>query len=196
MQQGLGAHGFDQVDLGGQGVGAGLGRQVEGAWPGTEGHGAARRQPGDRGVGRQAAVLVADPEAAAVGGGLGQGGRHEVHGRRADEARDEEVRRAGEDFVRAGDLLDHAVAHHGDAVGHGQRLELIVGDDHRRLVEAGQQLLDLAAHGLAQLHVEPAERFVEQEAGRVAHDGAGHGDALLLALGELAGLALQDLLQV
>ena len=58
--------------------------------------------------------------------------------------------------VRRGDLLDEAVAHDGDAVGHGQRLELVVGDDHRRLGEAGQHLLDLAAHRLAQLDVEAA----------------------------------------
>ena len=71
-----------------------------------------------------------------------------------------------EDLVRARDLLDAAGAHHRDAVGHGQRLELVVGDDHGRLVEPGQHLLDLAAHGLAQLHVEARERLVEQEADR------------------------------
>ncbi len=34
------------------------------------------------------------------------------------------------------DLLDDAVAHDGDAVGHGEGLELVVGDDHRRLGQA------------------------------------------------------------
>ena len=41
---------------------------------------------------------------------------------------------------------------------------------------------------LAQLDVEPAQRLVEQEAGGVADDRAADRDALLLALGELAGL--------
>ena len=55
------------------------------------------------------------------------------------------------------------------------------------LERPGQHLLDLAAHGLAQLDVEPAQRLVEEEAVGVANDGARHRDALLLALGDLAG---------
>ena len=60
----------------------------------------------------------------------------QVHLRRADEARDEHVGGLGEDLVRRRDLLDQAVAHDGDAVGHGQGLELVVGDDDGRLGEA------------------------------------------------------------
>ena len=62
----------------------------------------------------------------------------------------------------------------------------------RRLGEAGQHLLDLAAHGLAELDVEAAERLVEEEAVRIAHDGARDRDALLLALGDLSRQAVED----
>ena len=128
--------------------------------------------------------------------GADQRRRNEVHLRRADEAGDEQVGRLVEDVVRRRRLLDDAAAHHRDAVGHGQRLELVVGDDDRRLVEAGQDLLDLAAHGLAQLHVEAAQRLVEEKAGRIADDGAADRDTLLLALGELAGQAVEDVAEL
>ena len=54
------------------------------------------------------------------------------------------------------------------------------------------QLLDLRAHLHAQLGVEVRERLVEQEHLRIAHDGAAHGDALALAAGELARIALEQ----
>ena len=89
-------------------------------------------------------------------------------------------------------LLDHAVAQQHDAVGKRHRLDLIMRDiDHGRgdlLVEA----LDLAAHLVAQLGVEVGERLVEQEDARIAHDGAPDGDALALAAGELARIALEQ----
>ena len=89
-----------------------------------------------------------------------------------------------------------ALPHHGDPVGHGQRLQLIMGDDHRGLGQPAEDFLDLAAHLLAQGNVEPAERFVEQEAVRFADDGACNGDALLLALAELVRSTVDDLLQL
>ena len=53
------------------------------------------------------------------------------------------------------------------------------------------QLLDLGAHRDAQLGIEIGERLVEQEHLRIAHDGAAHGDALALAAGELARIAVE-----
>ena len=44
----------------------------------------------------------------------------------------------------------------------------------------------------AQLGVEVAERLVHQEDARVAHHGAGESHALALAAGELAGLAVEE----
>ena len=63
-------------------------------------------------------------------------GLDQIHLRRADEARHENIGGLGEHLVRDAHLLDQAVAHDGDAVGHGQGLELVVGDDHGRLGEA------------------------------------------------------------
>ena len=54
------------------------------------------------------------------------------------------------------------------------------------------QAADLDAHLHAQLGVEVRQRLVEQERLRLAHDGAAHGDALALAAGELARLALEE----
>ena len=59
-----------------------------------------------------------------------------------------------------------------------------------------QHLLDLAAHLLAQLDVEARQRLVEQEAVGIAHDRPADRDALLLALGEPAGDAVEHLGQV
>jgi hypothetical protein len=44
----------------------------------------------------------------------------------------------------------------------------------------------------AQLGVEVGQRLVEQEHLRVAHDGAAHRDALALAAGQLARVAVQQ----
>ena len=48
----------------------------------------------------------------------------------------------------------------------------------------------------AQRRVEVRERLVEEEGGRVAHDGAADRDALALAAGELAGAAIEVVGQV
>src|SRR6478736_3336840 len=69
-------------------------------------------------------------------------------------------------------------------VGRGDR---VVGDHHHRLAELvdrlAQQLHDVGAG----LGVEVAGRLVGEDDGRFADQGAGDGDALLLAAGELGG---------
>ena len=52
--------------------------------------------------------------------------------------------------------------------------------------------LDLGAHLDAQLGVEVGERLVEQQQPRLQHQRAGDRDALLLAAGELRGIALAE----
>src|SRR5205814_2099073 len=52
----------------------------------------------------------------------------EIHRRRADEARDEQIVRPVVEFERRTDLLHDAVVHHDDLVGHGHGLDLVVGD--------------------------------------------------------------------
>ena len=86
-----------------------------------------------------------------------------VHGRRADEARDEDVGRAVVEVERRPRLLDHATVHDHDLVGHRHGLDLIVGDVDGRHLEPLVQRLDLGAHLHAQLGVEIGERLVEQE---------------------------------
>ena len=58
------------------------------------------------------------------------------------------------------------------------------------------QQLDLGAHLDAQLGVEVRQRLVEQEQLRVARQRAAHRDALALAAGELAGLAVEQMLDL
>ena len=122
--------------------------------------------------------------------------RQEVHGRRADEAGDEQVGRVLVEHLRRVDLLDHAGAHDRHAVAERHRLGLVVRDvDHRR----PETLLDprhLGAHLHAQLGVEVGERLVHQERLRVAHDGAAHGHALALAAGQVRRLALEVVLEI
>ena len=90
------------------------------------------------------------------------------------------------DRLAVADLLDDALVHHGDAVRHGQRLALVVGDvdegDADPLLDGAQ----LVAHMLAQLEVERRERLVEQQHLGLDRERAGDRDALLLAAGELA----------
>ena len=119
-----------------------------------------------------------------------------VHRRRADEAGDEQAVRPVVELERRADLRDRAAVEHDDLVGHGHRLDLIVGDvDHRRL-ERLVQLADLDPHLHAQRRVEIGERLVEQERLRLAHDRAPDRDALALAAGKLARLAIEIVGQV
>ena len=70
--------------------------------------------------------------------GADRGALEEVHRRGAEEAGDERVARAGVELDGRADLLDRALVQHDDAVGHGHRLDLVVGDvDHRRLRAGG-----------------------------------------------------------
>ena len=108
----------------------------------------------------------------------------EVHRRRADEVGDEHRRRPVVDLLRRAELLDHAVVHHRDLVGHRHRLELVVGDVDGGRVDAVVQLAQFAHHEIAELGVERAERLVHQEGHRPAHDGAAERDALAVAAGK------------
>ena len=115
-----------------------------------------------------------------------------VHGRAADEAADEEVHRPVVELLRGVDLLELALAHDRDAVAHGHGLDLVVGDVDRRRPEVVLEACDLGAGLHAQLRVEVRERLVHEEGLRPADDRAAHGDALALAAGEGARLALEE----
>ena len=109
----------------------------------------------------------------------------EIHLRTADEARDEDVARAVVQFQRAAHLFDHARLQDHDLVGHGHRLDLIMGDvDHRRL-QVLVQFGDLKAHVDTQRRVKVRQRFVKEKRRGAAHDGPADGDALALAARQL-----------
>ena len=74
------------------------------------------------------------------------------------------------------------------ASDHG--LFLVVGDDDEGDAEGFLDLDQLELGFLAQLLVERAERLVEQQELGALGEGAGEGDALALAAGELVRLAL------
>ena len=82
-------------------------------------------------------------------------------------------------------LFDPAVAHQGDAVGHGERFFLVVGHVDEGDAELAVELLELELHLLSQLQVECAQRFVEQQHPRAVHERPRERHPLLLSAGEL-----------
>ena len=81
----------------------------------------------------------------------------------ADEGGDESRLRLVVDVARDVRLLDHALRHHRDPVGHGQRLALIVGDVDEGDARPPLDRAKLGAHVLAELEVEGGQRLVEQQ---------------------------------
>ena len=115
--------------------------------------------------------------------------RQQVHGRRADEARDKDICRPVIQLQRGPHLGDMAVAHHHDAVGHGHRLDLVMGHVNRRGAQPLMQFADFRPHLHAQLGIQVRQRLVEQKHLRVAYNGAAHRHALALPAGKLARIA-------
>ena len=93
-------------------------------------------------------------------------------------------------------LEEAAVLQHGHAVGHHQRLLLVVGDHDEGDADLVLQALQLELHGAAELFVERGERLVEQEHARPLDQSARQRHALLLAAGELLGAAAGELGQM
>jgi hypothetical protein len=85
-----------------------------------------------------------------------------------------------------------AVAEDDDAVAHGHRLRLVVGDEEDGRSHPGEEEFQLRPHADAERRVEVGERLVEEADRRRADDRPADGDALALAAGELARLALEE----
>ena len=117
-------------------------------------------------------------------------GRRGDQVRDADELGDERVHGPLVDVLCAADLLEDAVVHDGDAVGHRERLLLVVRHVHERDADLALDLLQLDLHLLAQLQVERTERLVEQQHRRQVDERARERDPLPLAARELARLGL------
>ena len=102
----------------------------------------------------------------------------------------------GVDLLRRAELLDPSLVHHDHAVGQGERLALIVRDVEEGEAEPLLQALHLALHADAQVGVERAQGLVEQQDLRFGDQRAGNGDPLLLAAGELAHPAIEELAEL
>jgi hypothetical protein len=116
----------------------------------------------------------------------------EIHLRAADEARHEEVLGRVVEIERAAELFELAQPQDRDLVGHGHRLDLVVGDVDHGVAEALVQRADLAAHVDAQLGVEVRQAARRRGRPGFAHHGAADGDALALAAGEVLGPAVEQ----
>ena len=100
------------------------------------------------------------------------------------------------ELARRRDLFEPAGIHHADPVGHRHRLFLVVGDDDEGHAEPALQLHQFELGAFAQLLVERGQRLVEQQHLRAARQRARQRHALLLAAGELIGLALLQALEL
>ena len=85
------------------------------------------------------------------------------HVGRPEEARDVRRLRARVDLLGRPDLLDHAVAHHREPVGHRQGFLLVVRHVDERHADRLLDRLELELQVLAQLGVQGAQRLVEEQ---------------------------------
>ena len=96
----------------------------------------------------------------------------------------------GVNTLGAFNLLNIALVHDRDPIRDGQRLLLIVGHVYGSDTDLFLDFTDRLAHLDAQLCIEVGERLVHQKHLRLHNDGARQRDALLLAAGELVGIAI------
>ena len=92
-------------------------------------------------------------------------------------------------FLGACDLDQPAMVHHRDAVRHGKRFGLVVGDEHGRDPQPPLEGANFAAHLAAQGGIQIGQRFVKQQQIGFDHARARQRHALLLAAGKLGGEA-------
>ena len=78
-------------------------------------------------------------------------------------------------------------------MGQRQRLGLVMGDiEHRQAGQLVMQPRQFLHHAAADLGVQGRERLIQQQDAGPDGERAGDGDALLLAAGELAGIAAEE----
>ena len=82
-------------------------------------------------------------------------------------------------------------AHDGDLVAHLDRLVDVVGDEDDRLAHLLVEAQEVVLEAVAGDRVDRAEGLVHQHDRRIRRHRAGDADALLLAAGELPGIAAQ-----
>ena len=87
------------------------------------------------------------------------------------------------DILRAADLLHMTLVHDHHRVGHGEGLLLVVGHINKGDIHLPLQPLELQLHLLAQLQIQCAQGFVQQQHPGLIDQAARNGHALLLAAG-------------
>src|SRR5215217_1415540 len=114
----------------------------------------------------------------------------------AQEVNHEVVHRRGEEVRRGDVLLQHAPdVEDGDTVAHLHSLVYVVGDEEDGLLQLPLQPKELVLEQRPHYRVNGPEGLVHEHYGRVGCECPGHPDALLLAAGELARVAVRDLLR-
>ena len=107
-----------------------------------------------------------------------------------DELAHERRGRRGVQLRRGGDLVEPAGVHDTHPVGDRQRLLLVVGDEEGGGADVDLDPADLVAQLHPDLGVEGGQRLVEQQHGGLDRERPGQRDPLLLATGELVGVAV------
>ena len=121
--------------------------------------------------------------------GDGSGGVSREDVGRTDEAGDEASGRTLIDLSGRADLLNAPLIHDRKPIAHRERLLLIMRDVNEGHREPLLDRFELDLHRLAQLQVERAQRFIEQQDARLVDDCPSQRHALPLAAGELRRLA-------
>ena len=93
------------------------------------------------------------------------------------------------DFARCAHLQHPALAHDGDARGHGHGFFLIVGDHHAGHTHSLDDIDQFKLRLLSQLFVQGTQGLVQQQQLRTLGQAAGQRHALLLAARELVRFA-------
>ncbi len=114
----------------------------------------------------------------------------------ADEVSDESVDWFVIDIFWGTGLLDDAVIHDDDGIGHREGFFLVVGDIDKGDAEFLMHLLKLELHVFPHLMVKRGKRFVEEKDLRFVDDGAGDRDTLLLTAGKGIDVAVFHILKV
>lgn len=99
----------------------------------------------------------------------------------ADKAGGEWRCRMAVDNFRRVILLDDATGEDRDAIAHGHRFDLIVGDKDSGHMEACNEIADFASHFLSELRIKRRKRLIKENAVLAVGKGAGKGYALLLS---------------
>src|SRR5215211_4760860 len=99
--------------------------------------------------------------------------RDQVHAWASNETSDEQICGVVINIGRRPDLLYFSGRHDNDPVAHCHRLNLIVRNVDSGGVNTEVETLDLRTHRFAELGIERAKRFIHEERGRTADEGAG-----------------------